>query len=296
MAQSRTRFRDRSAGLLDALSAAPAPRLGLKERREEALDERVLRRLAGEEPVARRAADRSHLLRLWDVCQTPDFRKTTLDDHVRLVGDLFAFTCRRPTSRRVPDDWMAQGDRAASTGWMARSRRFPPAWPECAPWPMSLTGPTGWPIRYIGASVAGSSRTASRTLCTGSSWRGSSTSGPAPSCAALGDAGEVLAGVGGRWNGHRRRTLSAVLALSRACCLQPGQPRRRRAGAESPAAPRPSARWRPEVARRLGALAAEAGRGRSRWIARWPGAVARARRPGRLAGGTAVQSAPCSLY
>jgi ATP-dependent RNA helicase SUPV3L1/SUV3 len=92
-------------GLLRSLSA-PAPRPGLKAS-EEALDERVLRRLATDEAVVRQAANRAHLLSLWDVCQTPDFRKTTFDDHARLVGDLFEHLAS--DAGRVPDDWMAQG-------------------------------------------------------------------------------------------------------------------------------------------------------------------------------------------
>ena len=46
------------------------------------------------------------MLRLWDACQTPDFRKTTLDDHIRLVRDLFGHLAGG--RRRVPDDWMAE--------------------------------------------------------------------------------------------------------------------------------------------------------------------------------------------
>jgi ATP-dependent RNA helicase SUPV3L1/SUV3 len=86
--------------------AAPAPRADLRAS-EEALDERVLRHLAADSAVARAADSRAGLLRLWDVCQTPDFRKTTLDDHVRLVGDLF-FHLVGP-DERVPEDWMAEG-------------------------------------------------------------------------------------------------------------------------------------------------------------------------------------------
>jgi len=97
-------FRD-LASLLRSL-AAPAPRPVLKAS-EDALDERVLRRLASDEGVARRVRDRSALIRLWDVCQTPDFRKTTFDDHVRLVGDLFAHLIS--DDARISDDWMAEG-------------------------------------------------------------------------------------------------------------------------------------------------------------------------------------------
>jgi ATP-dependent RNA helicase SUPV3L1/SUV3 len=44
-------------------------------------------------------------LRLWDACQTPDFRKTRLEDHVRLVKTLFEHLTDE--AGRVPDDWMA---------------------------------------------------------------------------------------------------------------------------------------------------------------------------------------------
>ncbi len=92
------------ATLLRSL-AAPAPRDGLQAS-EQALDETVLRLLAADEAIVRRCADRSAMLRLWDTCQTPDFRKTTLEDHVRLVRDLFA---RLTTGTgRVGDDWMAE--------------------------------------------------------------------------------------------------------------------------------------------------------------------------------------------
>jgi ATP-dependent RNA helicase SUPV3L1/SUV3 len=89
--------------LLRSLSAPP-PLPGLKAS-EEALDETTLRKLAEDEAIVQRCRDRSALFRLWDVCQTPDFRKTTFEDHVRLVGDLFGFlTSGRG---RVPDEWIA---------------------------------------------------------------------------------------------------------------------------------------------------------------------------------------------
>ena len=94
---------DSLADLLRSLSE-PAPREGLKAS-EEALDETTLRQLAADEAVSDRARDRSALFRLWDACQTPDFRKTTLEDHVRLARTLFEhLTSGRG---RIPDDWMA---------------------------------------------------------------------------------------------------------------------------------------------------------------------------------------------
>ena len=42
---------------------------------------------------------------LWDVCQVPDFRKITIDEHCRLLVKLFHFLSTG--ERRVPDEWMA---------------------------------------------------------------------------------------------------------------------------------------------------------------------------------------------
>ncbi len=91
------------AGLMASLNAAPT-RVGLRAT-EDALDERTLRIMAKDDALIARCRDRSALLRLWEVCQTPDFRKTTLEDHVRLVGDLFD-QLASPRGR-VGDDWMA---------------------------------------------------------------------------------------------------------------------------------------------------------------------------------------------
>ncbi len=81
----------------------PPPRSGLKLA-EESLDETVLNKLAEEEAVARRAKDRANLARLWDVCQIPDFRKTTLEDHTRFARTVFEHLTER--DRRIPDDWV----------------------------------------------------------------------------------------------------------------------------------------------------------------------------------------------
>jgi len=91
-------------GLLRSL-AEPPRRNGLSLSAE-ALDERTLRKLSQQEDVvARCKADRSALIRLWDVCQTPDFRKTTDDDHQRMVRTLFDdLTTGR---KRLPEDWIA---------------------------------------------------------------------------------------------------------------------------------------------------------------------------------------------
>ena len=83
--------------------ARPPPLAGLKLS-EESLDETALRQLAADEAIARRCRDRSNLIRLWEICQTPDFRKTTLEDHVRFIRTVFEHLTER--DRRVPEDWV----------------------------------------------------------------------------------------------------------------------------------------------------------------------------------------------
>src|SRR5690606_6922740 len=73
--------------LMRSLAAAPQ-REGLKLAAE-SLDETTLRQLAADPEIAQRCRDRSALYRLWDVCQTPDFRKTAVEEHVRLVRHFF---------------------------------------------------------------------------------------------------------------------------------------------------------------------------------------------------------------
>ena len=90
------------AGLVRSL-AAPPPMAGLRLS-DEAQDETTLRQLAHDELVVRRTRDRANLMRLWEACQTPDFRKTTQEEHTRLIGGLFQHLTQG--DRRVPEDWM----------------------------------------------------------------------------------------------------------------------------------------------------------------------------------------------
>jgi ATP-dependent RNA helicase SUPV3L1/SUV3 len=83
--------------------AAPPPAPGLKLA-EESQDETTLRQLANDETVIRRCRDRANLIRLWEVCQTPDFRKATQDEHTRLISAMFEHLTQK--NRRLPEDWM----------------------------------------------------------------------------------------------------------------------------------------------------------------------------------------------
>lgn len=89
--------------LLRSLAKTP-DRPGLKLSAE-ALDEMVLRRLAQDESVVRHVGDRGRLRRLWEVSQIPDFRKTSLDDHVSLARGVFDYLTG--PGGRLPDDWIA---------------------------------------------------------------------------------------------------------------------------------------------------------------------------------------------
>jgi ATP-dependent RNA helicase SUPV3L1/SUV3 len=95
-------------GLVRSLAAPPA-KDGLKLA-EEALDETTLKQLAGDPDIEHAVRDRQKLRRLWEVAQTPDFRKTTLDEHVLLTRHLFEFLTTK--DRRIAEDWV-QGQFAA---------------------------------------------------------------------------------------------------------------------------------------------------------------------------------------
>lgn len=91
------------ATLIKSLDEAPQ-REGLKLSAE-ALDEQTLKRLAEDPDIAHRAKAKPQLEKLWEVCQTPDFRKIASDDHLNLLRRIFNdLTSGR---RRIPDDWMA---------------------------------------------------------------------------------------------------------------------------------------------------------------------------------------------
>jgi len=88
--------------LMRSLAASPlAPGLRLSA---ESQDETTLRQLSTDELIIRRTRDRSNLIRLWEACQIPDFRKTTQDEHARLIGTMFEHLTQG--DRRLPEDWM----------------------------------------------------------------------------------------------------------------------------------------------------------------------------------------------
>ncbi len=88
--------------LLTSLDAPP-PERGLVRARP-ASDAIALRHLFNDAEVMAKANSRDAVRRLWDVCQLPDFRKLSEDEHGRLVRTIFLFLMEG----HIPDDWMAR--------------------------------------------------------------------------------------------------------------------------------------------------------------------------------------------
>ncbi|HEV7386191.1 MAG TPA: helicase-related protein [Phenylobacterium sp.] len=72
----------------------------------EALDETTLRRLAEDPEVTARARGRAAIERLWECCQTPDFRKLAVDEHMGLAKEFFLHLSAG--RQRIPEDWIAR--------------------------------------------------------------------------------------------------------------------------------------------------------------------------------------------
>ena len=84
---------------------APAPRPGLV-RAPEAEDERSLRALAATPAIVDKARAPARLRLLWEVCRIPDFRKTMVEAHTRLLGRIFGHLAG--PDGVLPADWVAR--------------------------------------------------------------------------------------------------------------------------------------------------------------------------------------------
>ena len=234
--------------------------------------------------VVRRAPRPRQSVRLWEACQTPDFRKTTQDEHTRLIGGLFEHLTQG--DRRVPEDWMRgpvlrprPRSTATSTPCRCGSR-------ACARWPISPTAPTGSPIRPPGRRRARDledrlSDTLHQSLMqrfvdrrTSTLLRSLRASTPGRSCGGIGADGAVTVEghVVGRLSGVHFEPERGASAL---------EDRALRGAVERAVAP--------EVARRLGELASEGDEA----FALEPGGVVawRGLATGEIVGGGAVQAA-----
>jgi ATP-dependent RNA helicase SUPV3L1/SUV3 len=115
--------------LVESLDAPP-PERGLARARP-ASDMVALRILSGDDEIKPLVASRERVARLWDVCQLPDFRKLSSEEHVRLVRAIFLFLAG--PDGVIPDDWLArqiaradviEGDVATLSGRLAQIRTY----------------------------------------------------------------------------------------------------------------------------------------------------------------------------
>ncbi len=92
-----------TSALIQSLKT-PAPREGLT-RVGHAIDEQVLAALMQRPENAHLINSPVGVRRLWQVCQIPDFRKSGLDAHIRLLGDIYS-QLGGPRAR-LDEDWLA---------------------------------------------------------------------------------------------------------------------------------------------------------------------------------------------
>jgi ATP-dependent RNA helicase SUPV3L1/SUV3 len=116
-------------GLMASLEELP-PARGLMKARP-ASDLIALRHLSNMDDVRALTGARAGVRRLWDVCQLPDFRKLSSDEHAKLVHTIFGFLMG--DDGVLPDDWLArqidrvdvtEGDVATLSGRLAQIRTW----------------------------------------------------------------------------------------------------------------------------------------------------------------------------
>jgi len=120
----------RSLASLNESLDTPPPERGLTRARP-ASDAVALKILSEDSEVAARASSRDMVAKLWDVCQLPDFRKLSTDEHTKLVKNIFLFLSG--DGHAIPDDWLArqiaradiiEGDVATLSGRLAQIRTY----------------------------------------------------------------------------------------------------------------------------------------------------------------------------
>ena len=102
------RTRELDFGSLDRLrdSLREAPQEMRLTRARMADDTIALENVSRDPDVAAFASSRDAVSRLWDVCQVPDYRKISTQDHAELVSTLYKFLMG--AEARIPVDWFAK--------------------------------------------------------------------------------------------------------------------------------------------------------------------------------------------
>ncbi len=89
--------------LINALEKAPEHRDLSRVRESEDLS--TLRALWEDDGIRDRARGGPAVRRLWEVCQTPDFPKSGIEEHARLIGRIYQFLS--DDAGVIPSDWFA---------------------------------------------------------------------------------------------------------------------------------------------------------------------------------------------
>jgi ATP-dependent RNA helicase SUPV3L1/SUV3 len=99
------RARDLDFNSLDGLreSLKRLPREQRLQRVREADDVIALEALANDPDIARLATNREAIMQLWDVCQVPDYRKISTQNHAEIVATVYK--ALRSPAGKIPPDW-----------------------------------------------------------------------------------------------------------------------------------------------------------------------------------------------
>jgi ATP-dependent RNA helicase SUPV3L1/SUV3 len=89
--------------LIESLEVPPAGRALV--RAKPATDLIALRELGANAEITARVTSEAHVRLLWHVCQVPDFQQTIIDDHVRMVANIYMHLTEN--DGRLPEDWIA---------------------------------------------------------------------------------------------------------------------------------------------------------------------------------------------
>ncbi|MFZ1991069.1 MAG: helicase-related protein [Alphaproteobacteria bacterium] len=89
--------------MISSLDIAPSSR-GLL-RAKAATDLVSLKQMGANLEVVNRSPSEAHRRLLWTVCQIPDFQQTFIDDHVRLLTNIFVHLV--DNGSKLPEDWLA---------------------------------------------------------------------------------------------------------------------------------------------------------------------------------------------
>ncbi|MGE0852496.1 MAG: helicase-related protein [Hyphomicrobiaceae bacterium] len=102
------RNRDLDFTSLDRLrdSLREAPREARLSRARTADDVAALESLSHDRDVTGFAVSRQAVSKLWDVCQIPDYRKISAQNHAELISTVYGFLMA--PAERIPEDWFAQ--------------------------------------------------------------------------------------------------------------------------------------------------------------------------------------------